>query len=286
MNRDDINAIVKNILASYSEQDCIPVSPRGALPSLEDVKELLKRIEGLLFPTSIETVEEQVLHVATLLETLLEKSFQESKSPKIDAIVHAFLNNIPEIRRYLKQDAKAHFDGDPAAKSEEEVLLAYPGFKAITGHRIAHFFYTQDVPLLPRLMSEWIHRETGVDIHPGAQIGHHFCIDHGTGIVVGETAVIGNHVKLYQGVTLGALSIPKKGIMGKRHPTLDDHVTVYAGTTILGGDTIIGKHSIIGGNVWITSTIPPKSKVYIGSDKRQILKTEPLEISAFQGWGI
>ncbi len=286
MDLDHLKQLTENIKAAYTKDSAFSARCRHQLPSLDEVKTLLTLAKSVLFPYDLTQLDEQILKLANYLETMLEKSFNTAKSDHIETIITDFLSEIPTLRSRLKQDAQAHFDGDPAAKSIEEVLVAYPGFKAITGHRLAHFFYTKEVPLLPRLMGEWIHQETGVDIHPGATIGHHFCIDHGTGIVVGETATIGNHVKLYQGVTLGALSVPKKGITGKRHPTLDDHVTVYAGTTILGGDTVIGKHSVIGGNVWLTATVPPKSKVYIGNDKRQILKTEPLDISAIQGWGI
>lgn len=173
---------------------------------------------------------------------------------------------IPRIRQMLKMDIRAGYEGDPAAQSTEEVILCYPFVYAIATHRIAHEIYKMDIPLIPRIMSEWAHRRTGVDIHPGATIGKRFFIDHATGVVVGETTDIGDDVKIYQGVTLGALSFPKnpdgsivKG--GKRHPTLKDRVTIYAGATILGGETVIGEDSIIGANTWITSSVPPKTLV-------------------------
>jgi serine O-acetyltransferase len=158
----------------------------------------------------------------------------------------------------------ANFRGDPAAKSYEEVILSYPGFQAITVHRLANFFWKAQVPLIPRMMSELLHGSTGIDIHPGAEIGESFFIDHGTGVVIGETTVIGKNVKIYQGVTLGALSVKKEMGEGssKRHPTIEDDVTIYSNATILGGDTIIGRGSVIGGNVWITKSVPPGTTVY------------------------
>ncbi|MCG8569687.1 MAG: serine acetyltransferase [Spirochaetes bacterium] len=183
----------------------------------------------------------------------------------IDAAIY-LLENLPEIQRLLSKDVQAAYDGDPAAKSIHEVIFSYPGLYAITIHRLAHLLYVKQIPLFPRIMSEYAHSITGIDIHPGAQIGEYFFIDHGTGVVIGETSIIGNNVKFYQGVTLGALSIPKdekgnaiKGL--QRHPTIEDNVTIYSGTTILGGKTIIGKNSIIGGNLWIVSSIPADSKV-------------------------
>ncbi len=182
------------------------------------------------------------------------------------------MSKLPDIRDRLEEDVRAAYDGDPAAKNYDEILFSYPGFNAITVHRVAHELYMQGVPLLPRLLSELAHSATGIDIHPGAQIGKHFFIDHGTGVVIGETAVIGDHVKIYQGATLGAVSFPRDAcgafIRGaKRHPTLEDHVTVYAGATILGGDTVIGEGSVIGGSVWLTQSVPPGTKVIIESPR-------------------
>lgn len=184
-----------------------------------------------------------------------------------EALAEAFLVGLPDIQRLLQSDILAAYEGDPAAKSTMEVVLSYPGLYAIAVHRVAHFLFQQRVPLIPRIMSEWAHSQTGIDIHPGAAIGPAFFIDHGTGVVVGETCRIGAHVKLYQGVTLGAHSFEKdaqgrlvKGI--KRHPDVGDHVIIYAGATILGGDTVIGDHCVIGGNVWLTHSVPSHSKVY------------------------
>ena len=160
-------------------------------------------------------------------------------------------------------DTKAALAGDPAARSTEEIILSYPGIEAIAVHRLAHFLHINGVPIIPRIMSEYIHGKTGIDIHPGATIGESFFIDHGTGVVIGETCLIGNNVKIYQGVTLGALSVRKDMQAKKRHPTIEDNVTIYAGATILGGSTIIGEGSTIGGNTWVTSSVPPKSLITI-----------------------
>lgn len=177
-------------------------------------------------------------------------------------IARDYFSQVPELYRLLNTDIQAIFLGDPAAKSEFEVIRAYPGFYAISFYRLAHALYSLDIPLLPRILTEYAHSKTGIDIHPAAEIGEFFHIDHGTGIVIGETCKIGSHVKLYQGVTMGALSVDKSMANTKRHPTIEDRVVVYSGATILGGDTVIGHDSIIGGNVWLTKSIPPGSSVY------------------------
>jgi serine O-acetyltransferase len=182
---------------------------------------------------------------------------------------------IPEIRRRVRMDVEAAFRGDPAAKSHEEVILAYPGIEAVLIYRLAHELWSRDVPLLPRMMSEYVHGRTGIDIHPGAQIGDYFFIDHATGVVIGETTIIGNNVKIYQGVTVGAMSVKKEEANQKRHPTVEDNVTIYAGATILGGKTVIGKGSIIGGNVWITSSVPPNSRVFYKPSDYTITRQAP-----------
>ena len=183
-------------------------------------------------------------------------------------LTEAFMAELPKIRELLREDIEAAYEGDPAAASRMEVVMAYPGLHAIVVHRLAHALYRLKVPILPRVMSELAHSRTGIDIHPGATIGERFFIDHGTGVVIGETTVIGRNVKLYQGVTLGALSFPKDETTGmlmkghKRHPNVEDNVVIYAGATILGGDTVIGHDSEIGGNVWLMDSIPPYSRVY------------------------
>ncbi|MBD0285154.1 MAG: serine O-acetyltransferase [Bacteroidota bacterium] len=177
-------------------------------------------------------------------------------------IARFFFNHIPELFRLLNTDVHALLQGDPAAHSEFEVIRAYPGFYALCFYRIAHSLLQLEVPLLPRILTEYAHSRTGIDIHPAARIGEYFMIDHGTGVVIGETAHIGDYVKIYQGVTLGALSVDKEMAFTKRHPTVEDHVVIYSGATILGGDTVIGHHSVIGGNVWLTRSVPPGSLVY------------------------
>ncbi len=173
-----------------------------------------------------------------------------------------FLVQLPNILEQLNQDAKCIYLHDPASNSIEEVILAYPGFYAIAVYRLSHEFYKQDMPLIPRMMSEYAHRLTGIDIHPGAKIGSPFFIDHGTGVVIGESTVIKDHVKLYQGVTLGALQVSKDMKNIKRHPTIENHVTIYASATILGGNTVIGENATIGGNVWLTESVPEHAIVY------------------------
>lgn len=177
-------------------------------------------------------------------------------------VTKRFFQILPELHRVMRTDATAIFEGDPAAATIFEVIRTYPGFLAIALYRLAHALMELEVPLIPRILTEHAHSQTGIDIHPGATIGEYFCIDHGTGVVIGETAVIGSHVKVYQGVTLGALSVEKILANTRRHPTIGDRVVIYAGATILGGNTVIGQDSVIGGNVWLTSSIPAYSTVY------------------------
>ncbi|HEY3236036.1 MAG TPA: serine O-acetyltransferase EpsC [Polyangiaceae bacterium] len=182
-------------------------------------------------------------------------------------VVLKLLNQLPELRRLLNSDVLAAYDGDPAARSFEEIVFSYPAIEAITAHRVAHVLFREGVPMIPRIISEYAHSNTGVDIHPGATVGERFFLDHGTGVVVGETSVIGDNVKMFQGVTLGALSTRRsdyaEGVLPKkRHPTIEDNVTIYSGATILGGDTVIGKNSVIGGNVWLIKSVPPNSKIF------------------------
>jgi serine O-acetyltransferase len=278
----DYTSYFNRLVASYETVDGFLPADSTRFPSLSEVKVVLVQLQRLLFPIHRDYVTPQ--RFAEFTEHLFTLLSPGCEHPQ--ALIEDFLLYLPQLRLELSLDARAHFDGDPAATSLQEVILAYPGFFAITVHRISHFFYLKKVPLIPRLMSEYTHSRTGIDIHPGAQIGASFCIDHGTGIVIGETSVLGSHVKLYQGVTLGAISIPKKGIIGKRHPTLGDRVTVYSGTTILGGETHIGADTIIGGNAWVTASIPANSKVYLTADQRQVLKTELEDTSALFGMGI
>lgn len=181
-------------------------------------------------------------------------------------VVLDLFRRIPALRRSLNGDVQAAYDGDPSATSLEEIVFSYPGIRAVTANRIAHVLYEAEVPMIPRIIAEHAHADTGIDIHAGAKIGERFFIDHGTGVVIGETAVIGNDVKMYQGVTLGALSITRKNQLGqnrqKRHPTIGDNVTIYSGAKILGGETVIGAGSVIGGNVWLVESVPPNSRIF------------------------
>ena len=201
--------------------------------------------------------ETQQLRLRDILTGLNGQLNQDQKSIEKD-----FFDALPAIRIQLLKDANAMMSGDPAAVSNTEVIRTYPGFYAVAIYRLAHKLYQLEVPLVPRILTEHAHQLTGIDIHPGAIIGEKFCIDHGTGVVIGGTAHIGDNVKIYQGVTLGALSVKKELAQTKRHPTIEDNVVIYAGTTILGGNTVIGKNSIIGGNVWLTKSVLPNSRIY------------------------
>jgi serine O-acetyltransferase len=217
---------------------------------------------ALLFPEfahghDADSAEADARRYLGLLSSLLRCTAPD----RAEALARQSLAGLADLRDALLLDARATCDGDPAAESVEEVILAYPGFYATAVHRIAHALWREDVPLIPRLLAEHAHRETGVDIHPGAQIGASFAIDHGTGVVIGATAVLGDHVRVFQGVTLGALFVDKALAETKRHPTVEDGVVLYANATVLGGDTVIGAGSVIGGNVWLTRSVPPGSTV-------------------------
>lgn len=200
------------------------------------------------------------------LIALLDTNPQATDKSSV-GLAEDFAHFFPGLKRLLLKDVQATYQGDPASTSEEEIIMAYPGFQAMACYRIAHHLWLQGVRLLPRVITEYAHSETGIDIHPGAAIGEDFCIDHGTGIVIGETAVIGDRVKIYQGVTLGALSVPNRQCCkGQRHPTIGSDVVIYAQAIILGGDTHIGDGSVIGGNVWITKSVPSNSRIYFDSD--------------------
>ncbi len=237
-----------------------------ALPSKREVEDFVDEILALFFPQnggSPEATRGDVLsRLASLQADLAHMLSKVVPGERSAELAEEFCQLLPGTYELLRADAEAIVAGDPAAESLEEVIAAYPGFLAITVHRLAHVLHTLAVPLVPRLLAEVAHARTGIDIHPGARIGRSFCIDHGTGIVIGETAVIGDEVKLYQGVTLGALSVVKSTAGKKRHPTIEDQVVIYANATVLGGDTTVGHDSIIGGNVWITTSVPPRSYVH------------------------
>ncbi|MCL2425501.1 MAG: serine acetyltransferase [Oscillospiraceae bacterium] len=236
-------------------------------PITEVIAGTLNKVKQVLFPGYFNVVCEPKTH-EKCINTILMEIYQElsDEFEKVlpgSGIAAKLIDRLPDIQQLLNKDAQAGFNGDPAAKNVDEVILTYPGFFAVFVYRIAHFLFIENLPFIPRLMSEYAHSLTGIDIHPGATIGEHFFIDHGTGVVIGETTIIGNNVKLYQGVTLGALSTRsgQKLAGKKRHPTIEDNVTIYAGATILGGETIVGKNSTIGGNVFITQSVAQDSKV-------------------------
>jgi serine O-acetyltransferase len=236
-------------------------------------EELARRALALLFTQFSHTGRKTSRNIrddATTFEQLLQNALQiVLPEARVADVTTAFLDSMSNVHDMLLDDANAILVGDPAAESLDEVILAYPGFLATAVHRVAHQLYQHHVPILPRLVSEWAHRETGIDIHPGASIGRRFAIDHGTGVVIGETSVIGNGVRIYQGVTLGALAVNKKLAHKKRHPIIGDDVIIYANATILGGTTEVGEGSIIGGNVWLTNSVPARSIVQFSSNVEQ-----------------
>ena len=263
------------------------------LPSRDRIREMMEEFRVLLFPDYEEITSRGMLNAVVsrhmekaaeilyeeaslALGTTMERKEAEEKSADITS---ALLKELPAIRETLKKDGQAGYDGDPAAGSVKEIILTYPGFKAISVHRIGHFLFRKGLPLIPRMLNELVHADTGIDIHPGAEIGENFFIDHGTGVVIGETTVIGRGVKIYQGVTLGALSFPKDGcgmlLRGqKRHPTIEDNVTIYANATVL-GDITVGHDSTIGSNTWIKDTIPAFSRVTTPDTTNTISQRKP-----------
>ena len=241
--------------------------PGNERPVRALAEEFMQRALALLFPQFAGVDADCNVDVpadAERARKVLTKAI-EKLVPDAEGIVETFLARLPAQHALLLQDAQAILDGDPAAESLGEVIVAYPGFLAVAVHRMAHQLYVLEVPIVPRLLAEWAHRETGIDIHPGARIGAAFAIDHGTGIVIGETSDIGDRVRMYQGVTLGAMAVSKKLAHHKRHPTIGNDVVLYANATILGGETVVGDGSIIGGNVWLTSSVPPRSVVQFTS---------------------
>jgi serine O-acetyltransferase len=280
------------LLASYETDGGINHLDGVNLPSQESINALARDCMHLLFPGFFEekALEKKDVpdHIDRLLRRVeqrlmdeLEKSLRyihdPEPGPRSRLIATQMLEQFPEVRRIIQTDVAAAYAGDPAARNVDEIILAYPCVLVISLQRLAHVLYQQEVPLLPRMLTEYAHERTGCDIHPGAEIGTHFFIDHGTGVVIGETARIGNHVKIYQGVTLGAKSfvvdekgLPVKGV--RRHPKLEDGVVVYPGATILGGDTVIGENSIVGSNVWLMQSMPPNSIAYYQGDRASIIR--------------
>ncbi|WP_297055056.1 serine O-acetyltransferase EpsC [Thermosulfurimonas sp.] len=292
----ELHAVVRELAETWEERAYWDEAGPIPIPSQEEVIRILKRARRILFPGYFSSAninpENLPYYLGEELNLLFEElSRQINRAFRYQSLTRAgnpppgvrgedlalrFIQRLPEVKRLLLTDVEAAFMGDPAAKSRQEVIFCYPGFLAITVYRLAHELYRLKVPYLPRMMTEYAHSLTGIDIHPGATIGESFFIDHGTGVVIGETTVIGKRVRIYQGVTLGALSVPREAVeelrYRKRHPTIEDDVIIYSNATILGGNTVIGARSIIGGNVWITESIPPDTKVFLKKPELRLLR--------------
>ncbi len=285
--REDIPEIVENLAATCNRDDCFDHVGPEPFPSRDAIIGIIHQLQRILFPgyfisTRLDRVNLQYYLGQETISLFEDLSRQVELCIRHDCIrddlpcTHCeergreetlqFMRELPNLRMLLAKDVRAAFEGDPATGSYDEIIFCYPGLLAVTVHRIAHQLHDQKIPLMPRIMSEYVHGLTGIDIHPGAHIGESFFIDHGVGVVIGETTDIGNRVRIYQGVTLGALSLPKgevERLRGKkRHPTIEDDVVIYAGATILGGETVIGARSVIGGNVWLTESVPQETRVF------------------------
>jgi len=307
-HRTAIPEIVRRIVDSCSDTECFDHLGPGPIPSRQTVIDTLQTSFRVLFPGYFSSTRIDPMNVEYYLGQEVTRLFVALSEQITLAVRHDclrydqpcsrcadrgrktavdFLRRLPGLRTVLAEDVRAGYEGDPAAKSYDEIIYCYPGLLAVTVYRLAHVLYEFGVPLLPRIMTEYAHSRTGIDIHPGARIGRRFFIDHGTGVVIGETTVIGDRVRLYQGVTLGALSLPKNaGALyrdRKRHPTLEDDVIIYAGATILGGGTVIGARSVVGGNVWLTESIPPDTKVVLKTPELAFRGPDPAESPA--EWG-
>jgi serine O-acetyltransferase len=301
--KDRLPNLTQNIVNTYDQIDTINHLGHCALPSYEEVIAATNELIELIYPGYRRRVGlhrgNVTYYVGDLIDRLHDRLTTQigralrheewgheegaahdcENAADFEALGQAktlqFLEQLPGLRGQLATDVQAAYDGDPACKNLDEVIFCYPGLEAITVYRLAHLLHELAIPLIPRMMCEWAHRRTGIDIHPGAKIGSHFFIDHGTGVVIGETCSIGEHVKIYQGVTLGALSFPidSEGnvVRGKkRHPTIEDRVVIYANATILGGETVIGQDSVIGSNVWLTSSITPNVTVLLEKPKLKV----------------
>ncbi|MFA5625438.1 MAG: serine O-acetyltransferase EpsC [Bradymonadales bacterium] len=301
-----LDQLVNRFMDAYGELSDLSNYEGYDLPSKQTITRLTHTLEAILFPgfTEEENVHtigfrylfgKRIADVVDILSVEVKKSLIyaancvksrcsdggcELPSPDQAAdLVMDFIEQIPDIRHTLLCDVQAAYDGDPAARSFAEIILSYPGLRALAVYRLAHALHSLNIPLIPRMMTEMMHSRTGIDIHPGAKIGKGLFIDHGTGVVIGETSVIGDNVKIYQGVTLGALSIPpanlKEAVKIQRHPTIEDDVTIYAGATILGGKTVVGKGAVIGSNVWLPHSVEPNSKVLFSPPELRIKKDSP-----------
>ena len=279
----EIGDLVKRVLADYDGGRNIDATDIFNKPDRNEVIDIVNNLFFVMYPGYFKDITYKFYNPKNGIAMMIEDIFyrlnkqvalaidfkgemtEEQRKEESFRICSSFVEKIPQIREYLETDLLATYDGDPAASSFEEIIIAYPGLIAITIYRMAHELYLLNVPVIPRLMTEFAHSRTGIDIHPGATIGKNFFIDHGTGIVVGETSIIGENVKIYQGVTIGALSTRggQKLSGKKRHPTIEDNVVIYAGASILGGETVIGRNSVIGGNTFITSSVPADTRVSI-----------------------
>lgn len=293
---------VKSLAGNYNTEEMLLPKGKCSLPSRSVIIELVRELRAVLFPGYFridtgacafpeyyagsllndlyDALKEQIE-----IAILYQGEEKEKAQLRAEEITGQFVKRLPEIQKMLLKDVQAGFDGDPAAKSKEEIIFSYPGFYAIYVYRIAHELYLEKVPFIPRIMSEFAHGKTGIDINPGATIGEYFFIDHGTGVVIGETTKIGNNVKIYQGVTLGALSTRMGQQLAdvKRHPTIEDNVTIYSNSTVLGGETVIGENTIIGGNTFITESIPANTKVSAKSPEL-VIKKPKAQVEASNVW--
>ena len=280
-----LRAVAAEISAGYDAAEVPMYSDHLRLPNRDVVIQIIKDLQKVFFPAYFGGTAVSQVTAETYVEYLLGDIFSALREQvqlafsntitdpaelesRTDEACTSFIRNLPQIQSMLMKDVQANYDGDPAAGSKEEVIFSYPGLYAIFVYRVAHELYRSGVPLIPRIMTEYAHGATGIDINPGATIGEYFFIDHGTGIVIGETTIIGNHVKLYQGVTLGALS-PRGGhtVVGKRHPTVGDNATIYSNASILGGETVIGAGSVIGGNAYLTASVEENTKASVETPK-------------------
>ncbi|MDO5149207.1 MAG: serine acetyltransferase [Oscillospiraceae bacterium] len=292
LNEKRVDQIVNTILADYEDSRTINKTDLCNQPDKEAIIDIIEKLLKILYPGYFDdkvyrfyslknnlsaAIEDIIYHLHKQIKTVLRYNSEmynlsdEELENMAENITYDFMEKIPQIRAYLETDVQAAFDGDPAAVSKDEVILSYPGVYAISVYRIAHELFTLGVPMIPRIMTEHAHSITGIDIHPGATIGKYFFIDHGTGIVIGETTVIGEHVKMYQGVTLGGLSTSGgqklKGV--KRHPTIGDNVTLYSGSSILGGETVIEENVVVGGNTFVTKSIASDTRVSMKEQELQ-----------------
>lgn len=294
--------VAKGLTENYASEELFMPKSGRRLPNRSVIIDIVRDLKSIIFPGYFSTdtsatvfpeyyVGHRLNDIYDRLKNQIEIALlyhgeePEEAATHADRTTYGFFEQLPEIQRLLLTDVQAGFDGDPAAKSKEEIIFSYPGLFAIYVYRLAHVLYKEEIPFIPRVMSEYAHGRTGIDINPGATIGEYFFIDHGTGVVVGETTEIGNNVKLYQGVTLGALSTRMGQQLAnvKRHPTIRDNVTIYSNSTVLGGETVVGENTIIGGNTFITESIPANTKVSAKSPEL-VIKKPKSQVSATNLW--